>query len=178
MNTFIIEQTSLEEVKNIINELVSSGTITPTVGIIDPTGYKSVLALENLADPTKSEHAYFIGKLDGDFISLAAMAKYVDPVSKKTKILHRMHYVRENLHTKNIGHAMMRHKADYCVENNWNDDDDTVHFSYLLMGYADDFLSIIGWDPYTIEAYGNNTFIGYTSAWREYKEIPRVTVEV
>lgn len=178
MSTFTIEQVDIDTLETTINDLVSRNIVPPVVSVVRPDGYRNITLLENLADPNNSEHAYFIAKIDGNFVGMAAMAKFFDPRSQKTKVIHRLQYVSDAYHDKNIGPALLKFKATYCENNGWNQDDSTVHFSYLLTGYADDFLSISGWEPYTVERFSDRDFIGYRTTWGEYKVMPAVEVIV
>lgn len=176
MGLFTIEEITIDDVEQIVNERAAQGLLIH--GIIRPEGYLNVPLLENLANSEISSHAYFVGKIDGQFVALSAMGKFFDPLTERTKIIHRMNYVLPEYHTKNIGPAMMKRKSEYCEANNWNDDDDTVHFSYLMTGNADDFLSISGWDPYTVENFNGRDFIGFKTTWGEYKLMPTQLVDI
>lgn len=173
---FTTETKNLDEIKVIIADLlthpINQGL---NVGIVDPSAYQNINGLENLAN---SSHVYFVGKLNDEIVSISAAGKFIDPTTQKVKILHRLNYVRPDLFKKNIGSYLLKQKADYFQNNNWNEDDNTIHFAYTLIDNEEDFFSILKWDVYTVNEHNNQVYVGYKARWEQYKTILDSVIEI
>jgi len=176
---FTTETKNLDEIKVIIADLlthpINQGL---NVGIVDPAAYQNITGLSNLADSANSSHVYFVGKLNDEIVSISAAGKFIDPTTQKVKILHRLNYVRPDLLKKNIGSYLLKQKADYFQNNNWNEDDNTIHFAYTLIDNEEDFFSILKWDLYTVNEHASQVYLGYKVRWEQYKTILDSVIEI
>lgn len=178
---FTIEQKSLSEIKDIIVSLLADPAHQNiSSGTVDPSDYQNIVGLENLADPINSQHLYTVGKVNDEIVAISAASKFTDPTTEKVKVLHRLNFVKNDLQGKNIGHALMKYKAEYFDANGWNESDSTTHFAYvpIVFDNADDFFSGTGWEIYTVAEHGNNSFIGYRTSWGQYKTIGTAQVDL
>jgi hypothetical protein len=173
------ETKNLAEIKVIIADLLTNPINQGlTVGIVDPTDYQNITGLEKLADSANSSHVYFVGKLNDEIVSISAAGKFIDPTTQKVKILHRLNYVRHDLLKKNIGSYLLKQKADYFQNNNWNEDDNTIHFAYTLIDSEEDFFSILKWDLYNVKEHDNKVYMAYKTRWEQYKTILDSVIEI
>ena len=173
------ETKDLAEIKVIIADLLTNPVNQGlTVGIVDPADYQNITGLENLADSANSSHVYFVGKLNDEIVSISAAGKFIDPTTQRVKILHRLNYVRPDHHKKNVGSYLLKQKADYFQNNNWNEDDDTIHFGYTLIDSEEDFFSILKWDLYTVNEHTSQVYLGYKARWGQYKTILDSVIEI
>jgi GNAT superfamily N-acetyltransferase len=153
-----INETSFEELSAYENMLKSENV------------YLDTSIYTNGVESADAVHKYFIAKINNEPAGTSSMTRHISK-DNDIRICHRISFSFPKYRNQGVWKSLMKHKIQYCKYNNWNESDETVHYSIVMI--SDMRYRNINWNLYG--AYQDNTPTGkihratwYTS-WGELK---------